>query len=58
MGLDNGNPLSHEPFQGDQRRAFNGLCLAIVQSSTHAGTIEVRASAPGLEAGCVTLQAK
>jgi beta-galactosidase len=58
IGLDNGNPLSHEPFQSNRRRVFNGLCLAIVQSSTEPGTIEVTASAPGLEAGCVTVQSR
>jgi beta-galactosidase len=56
VGVDNGNPLSHEPFQSNQRRAFNGLCLAIVQSSAEAGPLEVTASAPGLEAGRVVVQ--
>jgi beta-galactosidase len=56
IGVDNGNPVSHEPFQANQRRAFNGLCLAVVQSTTAAGTIEVAASAPGLEASRVAVQ--
>jgi beta-galactosidase len=58
LGLDNGNPLSHESFRSNQRRAFNGLCLAIVQSTAEPGIIEVTASAPGLEAGCVAVQSK
>jgi beta-galactosidase len=58
LGVDNGNPLSHESFQSNQRRAFNGLCLAIVQSTAEPGTIEVTASASGLEAGYVTVQAQ
>jgi beta-galactosidase len=51
IGVDNGDPVSHEPFQADQRRAFNGLCLAIVQSTTTPGTLQITASAPGLVAG-------
>jgi beta-galactosidase len=56
IGVDNGNPVSHEPFQAEQRRAFNGLCLAIVRSTAEPGTIEVTASAPGLAAGQVAVQ--
>jgi beta-galactosidase len=58
IGVDNGNPVSHEPFQASQRRAFNGLCLAIVQSTGGPGTIEITASATGLEAGRVAVQAE
>ncbi|MBN1935587.1 MAG: DUF4982 domain-containing protein [Anaerolineae bacterium] len=58
IGVDNGDPISHEPFQSNQRRAFNGLCLAIVQSTTEAGQIEVTASAPGLEAGRSIIKTK
>ncbi len=57
IGMDNGNPVSHEPFQAEQRQAFNGLCLAIVQSTGAAGEIAVTANAPGLQADSVTLSA-
>jgi len=30
IGVDNGNPTSHKDFKSNHRRAFNGLCLAIV----------------------------
>ncbi|MFZ0663840.1 MAG: DUF4982 domain-containing protein [Acidobacteriaceae bacterium] len=33
LGVDNGNPQSHESYQASHRKAFNGLCLAIVQST-------------------------
>lgn len=57
IGVDNGDPLSHEPFQSNQRRAFNGLCLVIVQSTTKVGPISVTASAAGLSAAMVIVQA-
>jgi beta-galactosidase len=56
LGVDNGNPVSHEPFQSNQRRAFHGLCLAIVGSTLCPGEIEITASAPGLAAGHVAIQ--
>ncbi|MGC9349309.1 MAG: sugar-binding domain-containing protein, partial [Anaerolineae bacterium] len=57
IGVDNGNPISHEPFQANKRRAFNGLCLAIVQSTRAPGTLRVTASAPGLAADTVRVEA-
>jgi beta-galactosidase len=56
IGLDNGDPASHEAFQSNQRRAFNGLCLAIVQSTTTPGTLQITANAPGLDAGHVAVR--
>jgi beta-galactosidase len=55
IGVDNGDPASHESFQANHRRAFNGLCLAIVQATTP-GAIRVTASAPGMAAGSVVVQ--
>jgi beta-galactosidase len=55
IGADNGNPRSHEDFKSKRRKAFNGLCLAIVQSTARAGQIRVTASSPSLKSGSVTL---
>lgn len=56
IGVDNGNPSSHEPFQADRRKTFNGLCLAIVESTATPGEIRVTASAPGLDPGQASVQ--
>ncbi len=56
IGVGNGNPNSHEADKASSRRAFNGLCCAIVQT-TGAGGITVTASAEGLTSGKVTLKA-
>jgi beta-galactosidase len=48
IGVGNGDPSSHEPDKAHQRRAFNGLCVAIIQSSKTAGEIKVEATSPGL----------
>lgn len=49
IGVGNGNPTSHEPDKASHRRAFNGLCVAIVQAAKQAGDITVKATSPGLE---------
>ncbi|MBN1559618.1 DUF4982 domain-containing protein [candidate division KSB1 bacterium] len=57
-GVDNGNPISHEPFQANERRAFNGLCLAVVQSNGEKGTIALEATSDGLQSARVEIQAR
>jgi beta-galactosidase len=57
IGVGNGNPTSLEPDQAAQRRAFNGLCQAIVQSSGASGAIRITASAQGLRGDAATVLA-
>ena len=49
IGVGNGNPSSHEPDKANKRRAFNGLCMAIIQSTRDSGEIRLEVSSPGLE---------
>ena len=55
IGVDNGNPISHEPFKAQHRKLFNGMCLAVVQSTYEAGTIHVTAKSVGLADAHVSL---
>ena len=57
-GTDNGYQASHESFKSPHRKAFNGLCLAIIQSDGRPGKIRVEATAEGLETGSLILHAK
>jgi beta-galactosidase len=57
-GVDNGNAASHENFKADQRKAFHGLCLAIVQSKGKPGVIHLSAESNGLKAAEILIQAK
>jgi beta-galactosidase len=56
IGVDNGDPMSHEDFKANRRRAFNGLCLAIVQSTASAGPIRIGATSPGLASANITVR--
>ena len=55
LGVDNGNPASHEGYKSNRRRAFNGLCLAIVRSTSKPGQIRVTASSPSLKSARVLI---
>jgi beta-galactosidase len=55
LGVDNGDPQSHEDYKSNLRKAFNGLCLLIVQSTATSGQIKIAASSPGLQSGDVTI---
>jgi beta-galactosidase len=55
IGVGNGDPSSHESDKADKRRAFNGLCMAIVQASKQPGDLVVEASSPGLQGASVTI---
>jgi len=56
--VGNGNPASHTSFQGSDMEAFQGRCLAIVQSGDKPGTITLEASADGLEKAEVAIIVK
>ncbi len=59
IGVDNGNMAEMAAdFKGKMRKAFHGMCLAMVQSAGGAGTIRVTATSPGLKAATVTIAAK
>jgi beta-galactosidase len=49
IGVGNGDPSSHEPDKAHKRRAFNGLCMVVVQSRKDPGEIQLEASSPGLK---------
>jgi beta-galactosidase len=56
--VDNGSQTSHEPFKVDYRKAFNGMCLAIVQAKERAGRITLTATSEGLGTASVVIEAK
>ena len=58
IGVGNGDPTDHESDKGTSRKAFSGLCMAIVQSTKNAGSITVEATSPGLAPARVTVAAK
>lgn len=58
LGVGNGNPSSHEPDHATKRKAFNGLCQVIIQSTKEPGPIELKATSANLSPTQASLQAK
>jgi beta-galactosidase len=48
VGVDNGSETNHESFKAKAHTAFNGLCLAVVQSGGKKGKITITATSDGL----------
>ncbi|WP_298537529.1 glycoside hydrolase family 2 TIM barrel-domain containing protein [uncultured Algibacter sp.] len=55
VSVGNGNNMSHEPFQSNKRKAFNGKCLAIIKSTNTPGEIKFTVSSYGLKSSSITL---
>ena len=48
IGVDNGDPASHASYQGNTRALFNGMALALVQSTFESGQVRLTARTQGL----------
>ncbi len=58
-GVGNGNPQSHEPFQADYRRLFNGKAMLIIRSvKNQPGKIEITAKSDGLSSDKVIIESR
>jgi beta-galactosidase len=55
IGVGNGDPSSHESDKGTRRKAFNGLCMAIVQATKEPGELRIEASSPQLQTASVSI---
>ncbi len=55
IGVGNGDPSSHEPDKAEKRRAFNGSCMAVIQSNGGTDEITFTARSKGLEPASVTI---
>lgn len=55
IGVDNGLQTSHESFQANYRKAFNGCCLAVIRSIEKAGRIILTASSDGLTGATIMI---
>jgi beta-galactosidase len=56
VGVDNGDPTSLESFQGYQRKAFNGLALAILNASKQNRGIKLVAKSKGLKGDVISVK--
>jgi len=57
IGVGNGDPTNQESDKDTERKAFAGLCMAIVQARKQSGSITVEATSPGLTSAKATIAA-
>jgi beta-galactosidase len=53
--VDSADINSHESYQGTTRRAFQGLCFAMLKANADRGKIKLTATAPGLKSDTVSI---
>lgn len=56
MALDNGDQVDHEPYDSGKRKLFNGKLVAIVKSTTDAGTMTLNVEADGIKDQSITIK--
>jgi beta-galactosidase len=49
IGTDNGNPQDRALMKSSRRNAFNGLALAVIQTTEKTGNIKITATSPNLK---------
>jgi beta-galactosidase len=49
LGGGNGNPSDHDADRSNQRNAFHGRCIVIIQAGAKPETLELIATSPGLQ---------
>jgi beta-galactosidase len=55
--VDNADRNDHDPYQATERKTYKGTCIALVKAKAPTGKITIKASAPGLTDGLVTINA-
>jgi len=55
---DNGFPADHQSFKSNDRNAYNGLCLVIVQASGKPGKIKLHAASEGISTSSIEVRAQ
>jgi beta-galactosidase len=54
-GVDNGDPVSHASFKSNERKAFHGLALVVLQGAENKGKINLTATGEGLKENSITI---
>ena len=57
-GVGSGNPRDMSSFQQPKKKAYQGICLAIIRPGTIPGKITVRATAEGLKEASLVINSK
>ena len=56
IGVDNGDPISHDSYKANHRPVFNGMALITLQAAKTPGRVTLTAKAESLQAATVELE--
>ena len=56
--VDSADSYSHEPYQARERKAFQGMCLALVKAHAPRGTIKLTASSRDLKSTSIEIRVR
>jgi len=54
--VDSADNNSHESYQASQRRAYQGMCLAVIKANSDRGSIKLTATSPNLKSASLELR--
>ena len=57
-GVGSGDPRDMSSFQQPRKKAYQGICLAIIRPETNPGKISIRATAEGLKEASLVINSK
>jgi beta-galactosidase len=58
LGVGNGNPADHDPDRANQRNAFHGYCIVLIQAGSNPGTLQLTATSPGLRSANIAFRVR
>jgi beta-galactosidase len=58
LGVGNGNPSDHDPDKAEQRNAFHGRCMAVIQAGSHPAVLQLTVTSPGLTPASIAFQTR
>lgn len=56
VAVDSGDFNSHEPYQALERRAYQGICFALLKANKSSGKITLTATSPNLKSGKIEVK--
>ena len=56
--IDSADSYSHEPYQSQQRKAFQGMCLALLKANAQRGRIKLTASSRDLKSASIEIKVR
>jgi beta-galactosidase len=56
LGVGNGDPSDHDPDKANNRKAFHGHCIAVIEAGSKPETLKLTATSPGLTSASITFK--